>query len=94
VSGARGIHQTNLDGSKTNRTSAKGKSTDPTADDMPIAANDCIVCGRWPEKDRWALREMIETLPVQEIEQICDECLMAFWQNCVVGPMPDEPNKH
>jgi hypothetical protein len=45
-------------------------------------ADDCIICGNWPERDRWALREMLDTLPVDD-EPICDECLMAFWQNCI-----------
>jgi hypothetical protein len=25
---------------------------------MP-SEGDCIICGKWPEKDRWALREML-----------------------------------
>jgi hypothetical protein len=29
---------------------------------------------------------------VQE-EPICDDCLIAFWENCVVGPEPDSPSK-
>jgi hypothetical protein len=62
--------------------------------DEAISESDCVVCGKWPEKDRWALREMIDTLPLQEIEQICDGCLTTFWHNCVVGPKPDEPSKH
>jgi hypothetical protein len=28
-------------------------------------SDDCIICGKWPEKDRWALREMLDTLPLQ-----------------------------
>jgi hypothetical protein len=58
-----------------------------------MLSDDCIICGKWPEKDRWALREMIDSLPLQE-KSICDECLLAFWANCVVGPEPDSPSKH
>jgi hypothetical protein len=24
-------------------------------------SDDCIICGKWPEADRWALREMLDT---------------------------------
>ena len=34
--------------------------------------DDCVVCGKWPERDRWALREMLDTLPMDE--PVCDEC--------------------
>ena len=34
-------------------------------------SDDCAICGKWPEKDRWALREMIDSLPLQEIERVC-----------------------
>jgi hypothetical protein len=56
-------------------------------------SGDCIICGHWPEKDRWALREMLDTLPI-DIELICDDCLLAFWKNCVVGPEPDNHCTH
>ena len=58
-------------------------------------SEDCIICGKWPERDRWALREMIDALPLQE-DNIGDECLMAFWKNRVVGEsrkLP-EPTQH
>ena len=57
-----------------------------------ILADDCIVCGKWPEQDRWALREMNDTLPMDE-DPICDKCLMAFWKNCMVGP-DNPPDDH
>jgi hypothetical protein len=44
-------------------------------------SDDCIVCGKWPERERWALREMLDTLPMDD-EPICDECLMAFRERC------------
>ena len=34
--------------------------------------------------DRWALREMLDELPMQQ-DPICDECLMAFWER-LFGP--------
>jgi len=54
--------------------------------------DDCIICGKWPEKDRWALREMIDSLPLQEIERVCDECLASFWNGVV--EQPDSWSKH
>jgi hypothetical protein len=54
--------------------------------------DDCIICGKWPEADRWALREMIDKLPLGE-EQICDECLLAFLYLLAGGPEPD-PSRH
>jgi hypothetical protein len=25
-------------------------------------SDDCIICGKWPEADHWALREMLEPI--------------------------------
>ena len=41
----------------------------------------CAASG--PEKDRWALREMIDSLPFQEIQRICDGCLRSSWHRIV-----------
>jgi hypothetical protein len=49
---------------------------------------ECAVCGPWPEADRSSMRMLIDSLPLREVEQICDGCLQAFWTNCVVGPRP------
>jgi hypothetical protein len=54
--------------------------------------HDCIICSKWPEPDRWALREMIDALPLGD-DGICDECLMAFL-NRLAGPEPDKPSNH
>jgi hypothetical protein len=51
---------------------------------LSLSEDDCIICGKWPEKDRWALREMIDGLPLDD-GPICDECLIAFWR-AVAGP--------
>jgi len=60
-----------------------------TRDDLKsISEDDCAVCGPWPEADRSSMRMLIDSLPLREVEQICDECLQAFWTNCVVGPRP------
>ena len=56
-------------------------STDST--DAPIREGDCIICGKWPENNRWALREMTIALPLQKIDQICDPCLSEFWSKFV-----------
>jgi hypothetical protein len=29
-------------------------------------SDNCIICGKWPEADRWALREMLDTLPLND----------------------------
>jgi hypothetical protein len=55
--------------------------------------DDCIICGKWPEKDRWALREMTDSLRLQE-ETVCDECLLSFWRGIAEQPEPDSPGKH
>jgi hypothetical protein len=48
---------------------------------------DCVVCGKWPERDRCALREMIESLPLQETEGVCDEWV---WSSKVGFPVGDD----
>lgn len=58
-----------------------------------MLSDDCINCGKWPEKDRWALREMIDSLPLQE-EPICDECFLRFWRGIAKQPVPESPNRH
>ena len=37
---------------------------------------DFVICSKWPERDRWALREMITELPLTE-EPFCADCLHA-----------------
>jgi hypothetical protein len=54
--------------------------------------DDCVICGKWPEKDRWALRKTIDRLPLGE-EQICDECMISFLHRQAGEPEPD-PSKH
>ena len=56
----------------------------------PISEERCIFSGRWPEKDRWALRDTIEILPLED-DRVCDACFAAFWQKCGVGG-PDGPS--
>ncbi|MDX6462537.1 MAG: hypothetical protein QOE55_6234 [Acidobacteriaceae bacterium] len=61
----------------------------PFAGDAPMTSEGaCIICGKWPEKDRWALREMLDTLPI-DMELICDECVMA-WARNVGFPVGDD----
>jgi hypothetical protein len=55
--------------------------------------DDCVICGKWPEKDRWALRKTIDRLPLGE-EQICDECMISFLHRQAGEPEPDDPSKH
>jgi hypothetical protein len=47
----------------------------------------CVVCGKWPASDRWALREMIEALPLDE-EPICDQCLSSFFARFALAARP------
>jgi hypothetical protein len=56
-------------------------------------AEDCVICSKWPERDRWALRQMITELPLQE-EQICDECLRAFIVRLADKAKRSTPTKH
>jgi hypothetical protein len=41
-----------------------------------VSEDDCAVCGRWPKRDRSALRDLIDRR-----EPICDECVNAFFRN-------------
>jgi hypothetical protein len=47
----------------------------------PISEDECILCGHWPEKDRWGLRDEIEILPLED-DGVCDACFATFWQKC------------
>jgi hypothetical protein len=42
------------------------------------------------------MRDLICSLPLQEVERVCDGCIQAFWTNCVAGPEPEptETTKH
>ncbi len=55
--------------------------------------DDCIICAKWPEGARWALREMIAELPFAD-ETICDDCLRAFAVRQFRGAKPKAPTKH
>jgi hypothetical protein len=57
----------------------------------PISEDECIFCGHWPEKDRWALRDMIAILPLED-DGICDACFAAFWQKCGMDD-PEPPGQ-
>jgi len=57
----------------------------------PITEDECIFCGHWPEKNRWALRDAIQILPLQDQELICDACFATFWQKCAADdPEPKD----
>jgi hypothetical protein len=51
----------------------------------PISEERCIFSGRWPEKDRWALRDTIEILPLED-DRVCDACFSA------AGHWPKKPS--
>ena len=57
-----------------------------------MTEDDCVICSEWPERDRWALREMTEALPLKDVDQICDECLRVFWRR--TAPQSDKPSEH
>jgi hypothetical protein len=57
-----------------------------------ISEDDCVVCGKWPAKDRWALREMLTTIPLSD--DVCDECSFAFFRNIGFLDPPTQPTKH
>jgi hypothetical protein len=57
------------------------------SEDDCVPEDDCAICGHWPARDRWALRAMLDTLPM--VDEVCDACLVAFWK-CVAGPGPTQ----
>jgi hypothetical protein len=59
------------------------------ADEPSVSEDACSVFGQWPAADRWACREMIDTIPLSD--DVCDACEMAFWRN--LGFFV-EPTKH
>jgi hypothetical protein len=63
--------------------SAAGRTSPATSGRMQDMTENCIVCSKWSERDRWALREMIDSLPLQEIEQVL-EC--ADLRAAIFGP--------
>jgi len=63
------------------------------SDSKPISEDDCVICGKWPARDRRALRKMIRALPVNE-GPICKECLRSFWHGLVEPAEPEPPSKH
>jgi hypothetical protein len=54
-----------------------------------VSEDDCVICGHWPEKDRWAVREMIEVLPLRE--NTCFKCEAVFFQGLLGA---GQPTKH
>jgi hypothetical protein len=54
------------------------------ADD--VSEDDCIVCGNWPKANRSAMRQLIDSLPLQKMGQVCDQCVVTFWANHVAKP--------
>ena len=65
------------------------------ADHQPVPEDDCVICGKWPARDRWALRETLEWLPLDDVP-ICDECAMAWGRNIglVRTESPGPERKH
>jgi hypothetical protein len=47
---------------------------DADAVDALVPADDGIICSKWPEKDRWALREMNDSLPLDESKSATSAC--------------------
>ena len=45
----------------------------------PASEDNCVVCGEWPEAEWAYLRWFIANIPVEDLDQICDGCLGAFW---------------
>jgi hypothetical protein len=66
----------------------------PPTDPNAALEDDCIICGKWPERDRWALRAMTEWLPLQEIESVCEACLMAWARNVGFPVSDDDATEH
>ena len=57
----------------------------------PISEERCIFSGRWPEKDRWALRDTIEILPLED-NHVCNACFSAVGRkNQMFGGPSQDP---
>jgi hypothetical protein len=50
---------------------------------MPRDEEDCVLCGGIAPGEREAFRADLDRLPLDDVELICDACLMAFWRNLV-----------
>jgi hypothetical protein len=59
----------------------------------PISEDNCVVCGEWPEADRAYLR--VYHQPANGGSgQVCDACLLAFWDNWLGRPDSDGPDEY
>ena len=56
-----------------------GREGDPVSEKGGMGVIPCVVCSHWPEADRLALREMLNTMPLHD--EVCVECQEAFWRN-------------
>jgi hypothetical protein len=55
--------------------------------EIASSSDDCTICARWPTALRPVMRDIIER--IQGNKPLCEECLVAFWNNCVVrGSLP------
>jgi hypothetical protein len=59
---------------------------------------DCVLCSHLQTYQREAFRATLDTIPLGD-DEICDECLMAWWRNavlpvCDTDEPPDDPTKH
>jgi hypothetical protein len=60
-------------------------------EDGPISEDACVVCREWPRADRAYLRWFIDSVPGEDLERICDACMLAFWDNRSHRPDRDTP---
>ena len=54
-----------------------------------VGEDACVVCAEWPSEAREYLRWFIDSVPMAEVDRVCDGCLLAFWDNSVHRPKPD-----
>jgi hypothetical protein len=57
-----------------------------------VSEEECSVCGKWPEKDRWAVRAILDRIPM---DGVCIKCELQFWRNLGLDKLLGaQPTKH
>ena len=57
-----------------------------------VGEEECNICGKWPAKDRWAVRAMLDRIPM---DGVCPECELQFWRNIGLDKLwGGQPTEH
>jgi hypothetical protein len=54
-----------------------------------FSEDNCVVCGHWRKIDRTAMRQVIDSLPLQKMGKVCDQCVITFRANHVAEAKPN-----